>query len=241
MLTVDRSFGFLDPRTKLLLLVTLPTFLLGGAGGEYLKPFCMGFSVLPFVLLFISRNYLPAVSGFLVFMLMQFAEMIIPRDAGGFVHNVFLILYEVLCLLLPCGIMAAFIMRTTTVGEFIAAMEKLKVPQFITIPFSVMFRFFPTIMEEYRSIGRAMKMRGITPGKVGIAGFIEYRIVPVMMSVVIIANELSAAALTKGLGGKIKRTCIHRLGFGFADFLLIALCVTALLLFVLSLFDVRLW
>lgn len=241
MLIVDRSFRFLDPRTKLMLLIILPTFLLGGAGGEYLKPFSIAFSVLPFILLFISRNYLPAVSGLLIFILMQVVRMLMPQDMPGLAYNVFLILYEVLCLLLPCGIMAAFIMRTTTVSEFIAAMEKLRVPSFITIPFSVMFRFFPTITEEYRSIGKAMKMRGIRLGEVGMTEFIEYRMVPVMMSVIIIANELSAAALTKGLGAGVKRTNIHKLGFGPADIMLILLCATALLLLVLSLFDIRFW
>ena len=42
-----------------------------------------------------------------------------------------------------------------------AAMERLRLPQKITIPLSVMFRFFPTVVEEYGAIGDAMRMRGI--------------------------------------------------------------------------------
>lgn len=239
MLTIDRKCRFLDPRTKLLLLVTLPTFLLGGAGGDYLKEAALIFSLIPFILLFLSRNYLTALSGLAVFVTLRTVHYFLPSDFGGLPRNVFLILYEVFCLLLPCGILATFVMRTTTAGEFIAGMEKLGIPSVITIPCSVMFRFFPTIREEYAAIGRAMKMRGVGLGQTGLSEFLEYRMVPVMMSIMIIGNELSAAALTKGLGAKTRRTSIHELKFGVADIMLIILCLSALLLFFLSLFNIK--
>jgi energy-coupling factor transport system permease protein len=119
----------------------------------------------------------------------------------------------------PCIVMGYYTMSTTRVSEFIAAMEKMCVPQSITIPMSVMFRFFPTIAEESRSIGDAMKMRGI-----GIRSFaknpaavLEYRLVPLLMSVVKIGDELSAAALTRGLGGPAKRTNVCSIGFSAWD------------------------
>ncbi|MBQ6249028.1 MAG: hypothetical protein IJJ88_02345, partial [Oscillospiraceae bacterium] len=49
-------------------------------------------------------------------------------------------------------------------GKVISAMERIKMPQAITIPISVMFRLFPTIGAEWRSIRRAMRMRGIHLG-----------------------------------------------------------------------------
>lgn len=63
------------------------------------------------------------------------------------------------------GIMMGYItVRTTTVSEFVAAMKKLHLPEQIIIPMSVIFRFFPTVVEEYNAIGDAMKMRGIRFG-----------------------------------------------------------------------------
>ena len=44
---------------------------------------------------------------------------------------------------------------------------------------------------------------------------LEYRIIPLMMSVVKIGDELSAAALTRGLGGLKHRTTIANIGFTF--------------------------
>ncbi|WP_205739245.1 ATP-binding cassette domain-containing protein [Halocella sp. SP3-1] len=57
--------------------------------------------------------------------------------------------------------MGYYLISTTTVSEFIASMEHMHVPQKIIIPMAVMFRFFPTIGEEARSISNAMRMRRV--------------------------------------------------------------------------------
>ena len=62
---------------------------------------------------------------------------------------------------------------------------------------------------------------------------LEYRIVPLMMSVVTIGNDLSAAALTRGLGNGKKRTSICKIGFHWKDFALMIIVTAALLVFLL--------
>ena len=93
-------------------------------------------------------------------------------------------------------------------------------------------RFFPTIKEEYAAIRDAMKMRGIMLGGGNAAGMIEYRMIPLLFSCVNIGDELSAAAVTRGLGGKVKRTSAQTLRIGAADILLILLFTAALGVFV---------
>ena len=61
--------------------------------------------------------------------------------------------------------MGYYLLSTTKVSEFVLAMQRMHIPEAFIIPFSVMFRFFPTISEEAGSIGNAMRMRGIT-GKI---------------------------------------------------------------------------
>ena len=90
-------------------------------------------------------------------------------------------------------------------------------PKCITIPLSVMFRFFPTVMEESASINKAMSMRDIRCGGAKAFQMIEYRLIPMMTCSVKIGQELSAASLTRGLGGPTKRTNICKIGFGFWD------------------------
>ena len=54
-----------------------------------------------------------------------------------------------------------------------------------------------------------------------------------MMSVVTIGNDLSAAALTRGLGNGKKRTSICKIGFHWKDFALMIIVTAALLVFLL--------
>ena len=122
---------------------------------------------------------------------------------------------------LPGILTGMYVVSTTTVSEFICAMEKMHMPQCITIPLSVMFRFFPTVMEEAGSINKAMAMRDIKFGGTKALQMIEYRMIPMMTCSVKIGQELSAASLTRGLGGPGKRTNICKIGFGFWDVLVI--------------------
>ena len=44
-----------------------------------------------------------------------------------------------------------------------------------------MFRFFPTVAEEWSAIGDAMRMRGVRFGGGKAGAILEYRIVPMMI------------------------------------------------------------
>ena len=80
-----------------------------------------------------------------------------------------------------------------------------------------------------------MRMRGITEKNFfkNPQAVLEYRIVPLMMSVVTIGNDLSAAALTRGLGNGKKRTSICKIGFHWKDFVIMFIVTVALLVFLL--------
>ena len=100
---------------------------------------------------------------------------------------------------------------------------------------SVIFRFFPTISaEEYQAIRDAMKMRGIRFGGKNPFLMVEYRLVPLMVSVVKIGDELSAAALTRGLGAPVKRTNVCQIGFHIQDMIAVLLCALCFALFLMG-------
>lgn len=77
-----------------------------------------------------------------------------------------------------------------------------------------------------------MKMRGIMLGGGNTAGLIEYRMIPLLFSCVNIGNELSAAAVARGLEGKVKRTSVQVLKMSAADYLLMLLFTATLAVFV---------
>ena len=100
---------------------------------------------------------------------------------------------------------------------------RMRLSEKIIIPLSVMFRFFPTVMDEAASINAAMKMRGIHIGGRNAGKMLEYRLVPLMTCCVKIGEELSAAALTRGLGGEVRRTNICKIGFHVQDYILLGI------------------
>lgn len=122
----------------------------------------------------------------------------------------------------PGTIFAYYLFASTKVSEFVAAFSRLHVPEKVIIPFAVIFRFFPTVLEEYRSIRDAMQLRGVG-WRNGLVAMVEYRLVPLIVSMVKIGDELSAASVTRGLGGQAKRTSRCTVGFGAADAVMIVL------------------
>lgn len=89
------------------------------------------------------------------------------------------------------------------------------------LPMSVMSRFFPTVLEEFATINTAMRMREIRLGGRNAGKLLEYRLIPLMVCSVNIGSELSAAALTRGLGTKVRRTNICRIGFRALDIIVL--------------------
>ena len=239
-LSQEKRRGFLDPRTKLALVLVLALFVMGGLGGEQLKGIKTILSVLPFLLLLIERQWKRFARGVAMLVIgygLLFAMPYLP----GVLNYIALMCGGILTRFVVTIVMGEYLIATTSVSEFISAMERLHMPQAITIPMSVMFRLFPTIGSEWKSIRRSMAMRGIHPGGAKAGQVLEYQLVPMMTSTVRIGEELSASALTRGLGAPGKRTNICRIGFRVQDILLLAGCVFVIAVWILELCGVKLW
>ena len=135
--------------------------------------------------------------------------------------------------LFPAFVMGAYIIKSTTASECITALGRMHIGRQITIPLSVLFRFIPTMQEESAAIKDAMRMREVQFGTKKFwqnpATLIEYRFIPLMISVVKIGDDLSAAALTRGLDNPVRRTNITKVGFTGWDLLAVLIAGTALL------------
>ena len=217
----------LDPRTKLALLITIALFVLSGGGGAASKQFAPILAAVPLLLLLTEKSW----KGSVIYVVLYGGSYILQLWALPHLSGLPNFLVVAICgffMRFVPGIMMGYItVRTTTVSEFVAAMKKLHLPEQIIIPMSVIFRFFPTVVEEYNAIGDAMKMRGIRFGGGKASAMLEYRLVPVIMCSVKIGEELNAAALTRGLGGPVKRTNICEIGFHVQDVFFLLLCVVA--------------
>lgn len=178
-----------------------------------------------------------AIKFLIVFALMILGEEFLMPYINGALQMIIAVFVVMLRRFIPCILIGNIIINTTTVSEFVAAMEKLHLSKKIIIPFSVMFRFFPTVKEEWNSIGDAMRMRGISISFKNIiispVSMIEYMLVPLLSSAVKIGDELSAASLARGLDSNVKRTNICKIGFCSYDFLVITISVVFIILSIL--------
>ena len=217
ILSSCRKRSLLDPRTKLLLLAFVSIFLLGNAGGDATAEFRVVLNYIPLLFLLSARRWKAFLFGVIFYTCAYTLSVFVMPECKGFLNFLLLAMCGIVLRFLPGILTGMYVVSTTTVSEFICAMEKIHMPQCITIPLSVMFRFFPTVMEEAGSINKAMVMRDIKFGGTKALQMIEYRMIPMMTCSVKIGQELSAASLTRGLGGPDKRTNICKIGFGWCD------------------------
>lgn len=232
----EAGYTKLDPRTKLALVVTISTLMLGGGNTGAMRFVRPVLCIVPFLLLLSERRVKTAAKYLLLYLVCYAVEMAAVNWTKGMLSFLLLAVSSIMTKFAPGIMTGAFLLSTTTVSEFIAAMERMRISEKIVIPLSVIFRFFPTIGEEYRAISDAMKMRGIRFGGRHPARMIEYRLIPLMVSVVKIGDELSAAALTRGLGAPEKRTNVCRIGFHMQDLMLLILCALCAGVFLLQRF-----
>ena len=215
---------FVDPRTKVFLLLIMNLILLSMNSGVVFSHLRFYFGLLSFALLLAAKRGKMAFIYLALYLGGYFLQAFVVGKTTGFLMMLTGFLASIATRFLPGGMLGAYFILSTQVNEFVCSMEKIHVPHKIIIPISVMFRFFPTVLEESRGISDAMRMRklGFRYSFKRPEEILEYRLVPLLISVVKIGEELSASALTRCLGIHETRTSISHYGFGPVDFCLFA-------------------
>lgn len=84
-------------------------------------------------------------------------------------------------------------------------------------------RYIPAIREEWRDISDAMKMRSFAARKQPLTKKLAERIeciyIPMLVSAATISEELSAAAVTRGIENPGRHTVLHKSRMGVPDVL----------------------
>lgn len=224
---------YLHPCTKILLCLTISsiTFAADNVGiMRYVLP-CL--AIIPLVVFVILKKPLLAFYYVVMYILSLFIPPLLMPYMPSFVNLLFTGIIAVFTKILPGMSMFYFLLLTTTVSEFVAAMDCLHISKKFTVPVSVMFRFFPTIREEYSAIRDAMRLREVGAWRNPI-DMLEYRMVPLLMGLVSIGNDLSASALTRGLNSPVRRTNVCPMGLHWQDGAALIFCISVFIVFILS-------
>ena len=135
--------------------------------------------------------------------------------------------------MLPMIMAASFAMSGTKISEWVAALRKCHLPFYLIIPLTVLFRFFPALIQDFKSVRSAMKFRGIAISTAELLlhpiDTMEYIIVPILMSAENTSMDLSSAALVRGLGNQGVHTSVYDLRLRIQDYLLLLLLVAMII------------
>lgn len=198
-----------DPRTKILLLL-ISNLLLFIGGSE--KVVYVYMAVLTMTLLAFGCYKCVIAFGMIGVVLAGFNYFIFPIAPKSFTM-IFSISVNYTFKMLPCLMAGALLITTTSLHDVVLAMRKWHLPQKLIIPISVTIRYFPAIIEEVKNIHNAMKLRTIP-----VSSKLECFAVPFMMAASMTVEELSAAAVTRGIENPAKKTSVVQLRFCCLDY-----------------------
>ncbi|MCM3293289.1 energy-coupling factor transporter transmembrane protein EcfT [Paenibacillus sp. MER 180] len=143
---------------------------------------------------------------------------------------------------LPLIMVGVIVLSRMRVNEMIVALERMRIPNLIIIPLAMAYRYVPTVRRELVYIRENMVMRGLHATIFGMLRHpmeaMEHLLVPLLIRSSKVSEELSAAALSKGVDANGKRTSATDVRFRIMDAGYALLCVlTAILLLWLQDYD----
>ena len=224
----------LDPRTKLLILAITSvsiflneSMLIEGA-----------FIFIPFLLLLQAKHIRLAFKSGAAFIILLTLPMLLvphlPVTAGGILYMFAVYIRK----LIPCFMLGSLLIRTTKVSTFLAAISRLHLPKGFTIALSITLRYFPTMTEEWGFIKDAMSLRGISASPAGLlfhpVRTMEYVYVPMLVSASKISDEITQAAITRGIDHLERRSCLENIRFRMRDALLLLLYSSLVVLIIFN-------
>lgn len=210
-----------DPRTKLF-------FLLGCAIITALAAEISYLSVLIIVIAIIG-TLSGEIKFSLILSLIYFSLMYVWTHYIVLIDNSLSILFSAWMTLVykvyPSTMMAIIMIKTTKVSEFISAMRKLRLPDSFIIAFAMMLRYIPTLKENWGYIKDSMKLREIRSSFIGFLKspslFIECLYTPLLISASNAIDELTIAAVTRGIENPGKKTSLIQIKFRIVDYIVL--------------------
>lgn len=160
------------------------------------------------------------------------AARVVPWLGGVALRTSFGSFFLLMRKVLACSLMAYTTIATTRVGELMSSLARRRAPRGLTIPLAVTMRYAPAVREDWAFIRDAMRMRGISPGPVSLlrapARTVDCVYVPLLMSASRVSDELSMAAIVRGIENPATRTCYLRIAMRPVDWLMLLLGLGAI-------------
>lgn len=126
----------------------------------------------------------------------------------------------------PIMLLLELFVKRIPVNELMYSLERMHMPKSVLIPIMVIYRYVPTILKEIKMIRTGIKMRGLgcrMKHPASIINAANYYMTALISRSEKLSDELSAAAICKGLSVKRDRSCITKVKIQVPD--IIVLCI----------------
>lgn len=239
MIKTEKKQGFLledlDPRMKILLVVLFSMVCFTAKNQKI-----FAWESILIIMLFMLRGLFTQGAKAAVFlggfMLIEYVTGIIPAESVRVTLNLIVFF---------CGrflvvfIMAYWMSLKMRVGDFVTALQRMHIPKGLTVTFAVVFRYMPTVKDEFRKIYNTMKLRGVALSVSNLVKHpvrtFEYALVPLMIRSLAIADQLAASVVTRGMDLESERTSYRIVKIQLSDIAvmlpIVGLAVAGLYLF----------
>ena len=221
---------YLDPRTKFVLILCC---ILTMSESVY-SIFAMVIFFTIVILLLLLGKVKSSLKFLLIYMILGILPIYIIADTTGVIKIVLTSTSALVLLFSPIFSALFTFISTSTISDIIAALQKMKVSDTVIIPFAVFCRFAPMLKEQWVSIRSAMKFRniGVSLGNTLKNPMLnlEYVLIPLMMSTVVIAEELAAASISRGLAKGVRRVPLRESKLHFWDYVICTIMISLVII-----------
>ena len=160
---------------------------------------------------------------------MFLCDLFIAERISGVAQYAIMLFCHILRFMLP--LLASFyvVSKTSTVGEYISAFMAMHLPGEVIVPLAVMFRFVPTVQEEWNAVTRSMRLRGLTLNGRNLLrrpfDMMEFMLVPFLLQCSTIVDEMSAAVMARGFDKNCPRSSYIEVKMKWLDGCIVATAV----------------
>lgn len=219
-LVTERGFyrtAALDPRCKILLLILIGSVSYFVNSDIASLMLILGFAI--FIAL--GNGAKQALRMVCIYILVAYLNALL-RYVSIPVLSVMMSVFGVTILkIIPIAMVGLWVLHTTYMDDLMVSLQRMKLPQAVTIPLVVMFRYIPTLRIEYQMIRNTMSIRGISDTfwkrVLHPIATIEYILVPLLMRCLKVTDELAASGTTRGLELENKRYALNPVCFSWRE------------------------
>ena len=211
----------LDVRTYILLVILSATW--STMNSDIIVELCIMAGLVLLQLFSEKGSFMPKlILIYAVFCIVQYVLFPIIPDGAQMILSMFVVNVRSFFPVVMCIVL---LYKNTRVSEMTASFTRMGISRKVTVPVAVAIRYIPSLKEEWLHIRDAMRMRSVTRGInnpfVRLAKRAECYLVPLFVSSLQNADDLAAAAVTRGIENPDRPTCRNYRPMGIKDYIIL--------------------